>query len=119
MKTLIKLVIAALVVNGCWKAGSAYWRFYKLKDGAQAAALFAGARSEGEIQNRVIALARELDVPVDPGRIEVRKEPNHTTVKTSYTERIEIVPRYFYPWEFRLDVDALTLTQTNQTLPVR
>jgi hypothetical protein len=50
-----------------------------------------------------------LDVPIDPERLTVRKEPNHTYINGTYTEQIEFVPRYFYPWQFKLDVDVFTL----------
>lgn len=110
MKTIIKLLVAAAIVHATWKTGSAYFRYYKLKDGARAAALFAGSRSEGEIQNRVFDIARELDVPINPEQIEVRREPDHTFVNASYTERIEVLPSYFYPWQFHLNLDVLTMT---------
>jgi hypothetical protein len=109
MKTLIKLVLAALIVHACWKSGSAYFRFYKLEDGAHAAALFAGQRSTAEIHTRVVEIARELEVPLDPEKLIVRREPNHTYIDTAYTEQIEIVPRYFYPWVFKLHLDVFTL----------
>jgi hypothetical protein len=47
---------------------------------------------------------------VDPDKVVVRREPNHTYVRTSYVERIEIFPNFFYPWEFKLDLDVLTMT---------
>ncbi|MCM3878778.1 MAG: hypothetical protein ND807_01600 [Vicinamibacterales bacterium] len=109
MKTLIKLLIAALVVHACWRGAGVFWRYSKLKDGAQSAALFAGQRSEAEIQTRVIEIARELDVPLDPEKLTVRKVPNHIYIKGVYTEKIEVVPSYFYPWAFTLDLDVLTL----------
>jgi hypothetical protein len=109
MKAIVKLVIAALVVHACWKSSIVVWRFYKLKDGAQNAALFAGTRSEAEIQDRVIEIAHELDVPIDPDKLSVRKVPSHTYIKGVYVDKIEIVPGYFYPWAFTLDLDVLTL----------
>ena len=111
MKTLIKLLIAALVVHASWRSGTVFWRYYKLKDGAQAAALFAGRKTEAELHSRVMEIAHELDVPMDPAALTVRKEPNHTYINGSYIDQIELVPRYFYPWQFKLDVDVFTLDQ--------
>jgi hypothetical protein len=110
MKTLIKLLIAAAIVYASWKGGTAYWRFYQLRDGAQDAALFGASRSASEIRNSVVELANELNLPVDPDKVVVRREPNHTYVTTSYVEKVEILPSFFYPWEFKLDVDVLTMT---------
>ena len=110
MKTLIKLLIVAAVMHACWKSGAAYWRYYMLQDGAQAAALFSGTQSPAEIHNRVIKIARDLDVPISPDNLEVRREPNHIYINTTYTEKIELLPRYFYPWEFTLKLNVLTLS---------
>ena len=109
MKSIIKLIIAALIVHACWKSGIVFWRYYKLKDGAHNTALFAGTRSEAEIHGRVMEIAHQLDVPLDPEKLSVRKEPNHIYINTAYTDKIEFVPTYFYPWEFKLDVDVFTL----------
>ena len=110
MKTLIKLLLAAAIVWASWKTGSAYWRFYKLKDGAQEAALFGAAQSNAELHNSVVELANELNLPLDPERVVVRRIPNHTYVTASYTEKVEVLPSFFYPWQFNLDVDVLTMT---------
>jgi hypothetical protein len=116
LKVIIKLLIAAAIVHASWKVGNAYWRFYSLRDGARDVALFAGTQSSAEIHHRIVEIANKLNLPVDPDRLEVRREPNHTYIKTSYTEKIEVVPSYFYPWEFNLDVDVLTLTQANDAI---
>lgn len=109
MKTLIKLLIAAAVLNAAWRGGSAYWRFYNLQDEAQKAALFSGSRGPAEIHNRIVDIARDLQIPLTPDKLEVRKEPNHIYIDARYTEKIEIFPRYFYPWEFVLKLDVFTL----------
>ena len=83
MKTLIKLLVAAAIVYASWQCGNAYLKFYRLKDAAQ---------------------------DVDPDKIAVRRTPNHTYVTTSYVEKIEVLPSFFYPWEFKLDIDVLTMT---------
>jgi hypothetical protein len=45
---------------------------------------------------------------VEPEAVRVRREDNHTLVDAVYTERIEILPRYFYPWQFKVSVDTFT-----------
>jgi len=113
MKALIKLIIAALIVHATWRAGTVYFRYYQFKDGVQQTALFSGTRSESELQNRVVELARELQVPLEADRATVRRQDNHTFIDATYEERIELLPRYFYPWEFRVNVDAFTIVPKN------
>ena len=109
MKTLIKLIIAALVVHATWRTGAVYFRYYQLKDGLQQIAQFSGTRSDSELHNRVMGLGNDLQVPLDPERVMVRRQDNHTLIDATYDESIEVLPRYFYPWQFRVHVDAFTI----------
>jgi hypothetical protein len=109
MKTIIKLIIAALIVHATWRAGMVYFRFYQFKDGVQQTAQFSGTRSEQDLHGRVLELAREFQVPLDADRVTVRRQDNRTVINATYDERIELLPRYFYPWQLRVNVDAFTI----------
>ena len=113
MKTLIKLIVAALIVHATWRAGTVYYRYYQFKDGVQQTAQFSGTRKENELHNRVLELASELQVPLSPDRVSVRRQDNHTLIDATYDEPIELLPRYFYPWQFRVNVDAFTIVPKN------
>jgi hypothetical protein len=108
MKTIIKLVIAALVVHAAWRAGSVYLRYYQFKDNVQQAAQFSDRRPENELRERVMTLADEYEIPLAPAALRVRREENHTIVDATYTERVEVLPRYFYPWDFTVNVNTFT-----------
>jgi hypothetical protein len=110
MKILIKLAIAALLIHASWRAGTVYWRYYQFKDEVQAAAQFSGSRSESDLQHAVMEIAAKLQIPLTEDHVTIRREPDHTLVNAAYTDRIEIVPTYFYPWEFKVQADALTFT---------
>jgi hypothetical protein len=47
MKTLIKLIIAAVVVNAAYRGGSAYLKYYQFKDETQQMILFGQAEPSG------------------------------------------------------------------------
>lgn len=110
MKTIIKLVIAALVVHATFRAGDVYLRYYNFNDDVHQIAQFAGRQTDADLRNRVLEAAQQRDVPLDPSVITVRRPPNHLLIDATYSESIELLPRYFYPWEFKLKVDVLTLT---------
>ena len=113
MKALIKLVIAALVVHATWRAGDAYLRYYRFKDGLQQTAQFSLGRSENEVHTQAVELAKRNGVPIDPEDIAVTRKDNHTLIDASYEERIELLPRYYYPYRFKLTVDAFTIVPRN------
>ena len=113
MKTLVKLLVAALIIHATWRAGTVYFRYYQFKDGVQQTAQFSGTRSENDLSNRVMELANQMQVPLDSERLRVRREDNHTLIDATYDERIELLPRYYYPWQFRVNVDAFTIVPKN------
>ena len=109
MRVFIKLVIAALVIHATLRAGQVYFRHYKFRDGLQQTAQFSGTRPEAELHNRVLELAREHQIPLNPDAISVRRVDNHTLIDVRYTDEIEILPSYRYPWGFVVKVDTFTL----------
>jgi hypothetical protein len=110
MGTLIKLVIAGLIIHGSWRAGTAYSKYYKFKDTLQVTAQFAGLRTVSELHARAMELATELEIPVKPEQVNVRQEKNFTYIDAAYTDQIEVLPSYFYPWEFKASVEAFSVT---------
>ena len=110
MKTIIKLLITALVLHATWKAGTVYLRYYAFKDEVTQIAQFGGTRqTDGEMRNAVVDAARRSDIDLDPGAVSVRRQNHHVLIDATYTEQVELAPRYFYPWEAKLHVDVLTL----------
>ena len=109
MGTIIKWGMAALIVHGALRASEAYWTYYAFRDAVQATAQFAGAMSEHDVHALVMEIAADMDIPVQPEQVTVRKGGNHTIVEASYVDRIEILPTYFRPWGFEVNVDALTV----------
>jgi hypothetical protein len=113
MKALIKLVIAALVIHATWRAGNAYLRYYRFKDGLQQAAQFSLGRSVNDVHSQAVELAKQNDVPIKPDDIAVKRQDNHTLIDASYEEHIELLPRYYYPYTFKVTVDAFTIVPRN------
>jgi hypothetical protein len=109
VKTIFKLAIAALIINATWHAGMAFWRYYRFKDEVQQAALFGSSKPEGDLQNGVIDTARRMQLPLAPASVNVHRDEGHTYVTATYTEQIELVPTYSFPYQFNLNLDVLTL----------
>lgn len=109
-KLLIKLAIAALIVNALWRLGSAYVTFYRFKDAVSEYALFNPQKPAPELQQRVMDLASQFDVPLSPDAVSIRRDvPNHTYINASYTQVVDLFPGYHHPWEFSWEVDAMTI----------
>ena len=109
MKTIIKLIIAALVLHATWRAGTVYMRYYQFTDDVTQVAQFGTNQTDSQLRSGVINAAKRLEIPLDPEAIIVRRENYHIIIEAPYVEQIELAPRYFYPWHARLHVDVLTL----------
>lgn len=117
IRLIIKLAIAALVANAAWRVGSAYVSFYRFKDAVTETAQFGGDKSEDQLRQRVLELAAEYELPVTEDGVTVRKEETRTYMAGAYTQRIEVVPGYRYPWVFSWNIETLNLSGA-KILPV-
>lgn len=101
MTTIIKLLIAALVLNAAAQVGMAYFKLYRFQDAVHEALLFAPNASESDIAARVAEIAVEHEVPLDPSNIEIRSERFERFVSAPYVGEVTLVPGvYTKAWQF-------------------
>src|SRR5262245_47388052 len=92
MKTLIKLLLAAIVLTATVQASRAAIRHYSFVDALQEAMLFAGSRTEEELADRVMELAGDHGVPLEPESVSVRREAFLVVVQAPYSADIDLLP---------------------------
>jgi hypothetical protein len=120
LKLLIKLALAALLANAAWRLGSAYLTFYRFKDAVTEAAQFGGDKTDTELQQRVVDLASQYDIPLtEDGLLVRRNDRNHTFIDGSYTQPVDLLPGYRYPWPFSWQIDVFTLRTPPPSRPNR
>jgi hypothetical protein len=105
-KKLITLVIVLLTAHAAYRVGSAYWVYYHFEDAIQEVAQFGGNSTDTEIRARVMKAAAETGVPLKAEGIDVRKTQAKLFIDASYDTRLEVLPRYYYPWTFTASVSA-------------
>jgi len=110
LKTIVKFLVAVVILNAVVRVGWAAWNYYQFKDAAQQAVTFGGQEQPAEIRGHILREAAELELPVAPEDVTVRREGLRTQAVAAYTERIELFPSYQYPFEFSFSVDAQSLT---------
>ncbi|HUE86767.1 MAG TPA: hypothetical protein VMO26_11895 [Vicinamibacterales bacterium] len=112
MKTIIQLLIAALVVHGCVRLGSASWRNYQFKDAVEQEARFAAKLTTAELHTRVVQLAEDFAIVLESGDVAVERRGEETYVTAAYIEPIPLVPGVYtreQPFEIEVRVRALTI----------
>jgi hypothetical protein len=109
IRALIRIAFVVLVANAAWHLFGAYSVHYKFRDSVEEASLFGGLLSEAQLQQKVIDIATQFDVPVSADSFTVRRDGKHTLIDGSYKRPIELVPAFVYPWPFTWHVDTLSV----------
>ena len=107
MKTIIQLLIAALILNACVRAGAAAWRFYEFKDEVEQEARFGSNQSTSALRQQILKIAAEHEIEMEPADVTVTRGIAETTVSAAYLDYIELVPRFYtreHLFEFEVSV---------------
>jgi hypothetical protein len=113
MKTIIKLVIVALVLTATFQASRAAIRHYTFVDALQEALLFAGNKTEDDVAEQVVQIAGDHEIPLDPPDVAVRRESYLVVVDAPYVATIDLLPGiYKHSWSFDTSVSVRLLQDT-------
>ena len=107
MKTLIKLLIAALIVNACYRVGMAYWEYYEFEDSIEKAIQFSRQATPEQLTSAVMELAEERSIPLDQSSVKVTQVHRQVVVDASYERNVDVAPRL--PRKFQFDVHVSVL----------
>jgi hypothetical protein len=110
VKTIIKILIAAAIINAVARGGFAASSYYQLKDDTYQVVTFGAESPTDQIQNQILESAQKLNLPLDADNVEVTRNGLNTTAVVEYTQPVEFFPSYTYPLNFKFTVEA-TATQ--------
>jgi hypothetical protein len=109
MKTVIKLLVAAAILHAVYRAGMSAATYYELKDAAQQMLVFGGGSTPEQLQEAILVKAEELAVPLAPENVVVLRDGVRTSAEATYTDSVEILPRYRYPFTYSFRVEAISV----------
>ena len=109
MKTIIKALVVLALINALFRGGMAQWNYYQLKDEAQQLITFGADASTDQIESEIVAKAQELDIPLQPDDVTVKRDGLRSTAQVSYTQQVEFFPSYKYPMKYDFIVDTLAI----------
>jgi hypothetical protein len=100
VKTFLKLLLVAAVLNGVYRFGVAEYKFSQLKD-ATHTLLVMGTRTPPEqVKDQIVAKSSELGLSVSPGRVLVSRNGMATTATVAYRHPVEVFPGVPFPREY-------------------
>lgn len=124
-KTLVKIVLALLLINAAFHIGNAYWNYYKFEDALEQLALFGDRRTDRQLCDQAVETAAGYSVPITADALVIRRGNNppfgcgdggttaaptigqastQMTIEGSYVQQVQIVPGYTRQWEFKPNV---------------
>lgn len=111
MKTVIKIVIALLVVTASFNAGRAALNNYQFQDAVHEGLLFDVRASDDQITDMVMKVASEYDIPINEEDIHIRDAGRDVEVTMAYTTNVAFVPGVFArDWTFTPSASVRILT---------
>ena len=113
MKTILKLLVAAIVINAAVRGGMAAYRYYQFKDAAQQAVLFGSTSTPEEIQQALVERATSLSLPVGAEDVQVQRQGGRTWADASYKQAIEVFPNQQYPVDWSFTVEGYSMVISN------
>ena len=115
MKTIIKLLIVAAILNATARAAMAAWTYYQFKDAAEQTVIFGSGATTAQLHGQIVRRAQELEVPIEPQDLQVTRDGARTVAEATYTQPVELFPRFSYPFTFSFSVDALAVDPMTAT----
>ena len=97
MKTLLKLIVVAAVINGAYRAGMDEYRDSQLKEAVHSMLALGTKTPVEQLKGQMVQKAVDLKLPVSPEKVTVSRENVRTTVTMSYHTEVEVFPGFKYP----------------------
>jgi len=106
-RKLFDLLLLILIVNAVWRVGPAFYQYFVYRNQVAETARWSAGRSEGEVKDILLEMARQSNLPVRDEDLVVQRQRLRLLVSVRYVEPLEILPLYTYDYEFKISVDTL------------
>lgn len=100
IRTIVKLVILAVIVNAGINVVPVFWRNFLFKDAVGELARFSTRLDDKKIAEEVMNIAVRMDVPLAAEDVQVSRAGKRVIIETRYHVDMEYFPRHLYPWDF-------------------
>ena len=109
MKTLLKLLVVAVIINGAYRLGMDEYRFSQLKEQTHSILALGTGTPIEELKAKVLQKATDLRLSVPEEKVTLSREGVRTSISVAYNSEPEVFPGYKYPrsHSFKDEIAAL------------
>jgi hypothetical protein len=105
IKKVIGLIIFLVLANAGTRVALVYFHDQQFNDALRELSLFSGGKSEEIIRSKVMELAAQNKIPLDPDFIELARKStpgigDHFVIKASYAVLVPVFPGNPHRFEF-------------------
>jgi len=94
IRRLVALVVVLAVVYAGWNVGVVWSHYRKFQDDVRNVALFGNDKSDDDLTAKVMDLASQNQVPLQPEAVSVTRHAGEVTIAAHYTQMVKILPGY-------------------------
>lgn len=98
-------LVVIVVAHVAWMMVPVRIASAQLADFMEDQAKWAERRSPEQIEKAILNKARELELPVDPKKVNARRVGDHIYMTAEYTVPVKFFGGYIYEWRFVHDID--------------
>jgi len=102
IRRLFSLAVILLIANATVRVGLVWIHYQNFKDAVSETVLFAGTKPDDALRDKVMQIARDNSVPLDPTFVTIDRAGGGLTISASYVEQLQILPGYRRPWQFNV-----------------
>lgn len=106
VRLTIKLLVLGVLLHAGYRIVPVFYTHFQFRDALTEMATFSNRRTPDEVLDRAATIAKEYHVPLNREDFSVRRERQFTSIQARYSEKLEYLPRQYYPWEFIVDVEG-------------
>ena len=101
MKTILKIVVAVLVVTVMFNAARAAFNNYAFEDAVHEGLLFEPGATDEKLVDMVMKLSREYAIPMEADDVKISSRGSDLIISMSYTDTVVLIPGVFErDWTF-------------------
>ena len=107
MKTIIKLLVVALIANAAFQAARSYYGYYQFKHDVHMETLNGGRDQRDEIQRHILEMAAERGYEMAWDDVQISVDQEYITIDMTWVDNIKLIPRYYardWPYESRVQI---------------
>ena len=100
IRRLIALVVVLALVYAGWNVGVVWSHYRTFQDDVRNVALFGNDKTDDDLKAKVMQLAGENDVPLQPEAVSIQRRAGEVVLQAHYTQTVKLLPGYTRPFDF-------------------